>query len=823
MCNCFSTLNLPHFAAEMCELWGRELNSQTPFKHFGGKRCKGCCFHEFASVFAVILLLGFCFCAVCDELAMVSVPLGFEISMIDRSKTWVSQNGVFAFGFLDFSSKDGYVDGYGVGVRYNLGDKFANLPIWTVGGGLRVPENSTIRLNMDGRLVLVENPSGLIVWSSNTSSLGVQKATLLNSGNLVLIGSGDNVVWESFNSPTSTLLPGQSFHFPQTLRAPSTKSITSYYNFVIRRSGELALVWESNVTYWRAHLTSYGGFIEEARFDSTGVLGLLDDSSKIVWSISSKDIGDPSVVLRHLRIDSDGNLRIYSWDNAALKWKIGWQAVENQCDVFGSCGLYSLCGYNSRGPICDCLYENPFSWEKDFPDVDMPSSGCRKMVDLGNCKTNTSMMVLRHTVLYGLYPPLDVDMMLSEQACKEYCSNDSTCIAVTLRNDGSGVCTMKRTSFISGYRNPSTPATSFLKVCFVPEAVSAQGVHQHHTAKAIPLSPIEFTEHGVDSKSFLGAIALIVFVTGSVFVSIEILVVLFIYRRRQIKAQTRIPFGKDAQMNPHYSVLIRLSYEEVVELTANFGNQLGPSIYEGILPNKMPVIAKVLNYVATEKDFKMAVSTLGAMHHRNLVSVKGFCFELKHTIILYEYVPNGSLDNWLFKMEQGQKEQNWQQRLDIAFGVARALAYLHLECQQCIAHGNLKLENVLLDESLVPKLTDFGLKSLLGKEAASSSESLSERDIYMFGELLLQIVTGKRDIKDINVQDLTNNMNKELKLEESEGVERAVRIALWCMQNQPFLRPSIGEVVKVLEGTFSVDRPPSTFTFTQDQVEESQS
>ncbi|KAJ0021557.1 hypothetical protein Pint_31403 [Pistacia integerrima] len=807
----------------MCELWVRELNSQIPFKHFGGKRCKDCCFHEFASVFAVILLLGFCFCGVCDELAMVSVPLGFEISGFDRSKTWVSQNGVFAFGFLDFSSKDGFVDGYGVGVRYNLGDKVANLPIWTVGGGLRVPENSTIRLNMDGRMVLVENPSGLIVWSSNTSSLGVQKATLLNSGNLVLIGNGENVVWESFNSPTNTLLPGQSFRFPQSLRAPSTKSITSYYNFVIRRSGELALVWENNVTYWRAHLRPYDGVIKEARFDSSGVLVLLDASDKTIWSISSKDFGDASVVLRHLRIDSDGNLRIYSWDNAAHEWKIGWQAVENQCNVFGSCGLYSLCGYNSTGPTCDCLYENPFSWKNDFPDVDAPSSGCQKMVDLGNCKTKTSMMVQRHTVLYGLYPPRDVDMMLSEKACKEYCSNDSTCIAVTSKNDGSGVCTVKRTSFISGYRNPSYPATSFLKVCLVPQAVSAQGVNPHDMAKAIPLSPIEFTERGADGKSFLGAIALIVFVTGSGFLSIEILVFLFIYRRKQIKAQTRIPFGKDAQMNPHYSVLIRLSYEEVVELTANFGDQLGPSIYKGILPNKVPVIAKVLNYVATEKDFKMAVSTLGAMHHRNLVSVKGFCFEPKHTILLYEYVPNGSLDNWLFKMEQVQNEQNWQQRLDIALGVARALAYLHLECQQCVAHGNLKLENVLLDEKLVPKLTDFGLKSLLGMEAASSSESLSERDIYMFGEMLLQIVTCKKDIADINVQDLANSMNKELKLEESEGVERAVRIALWCMQNQPFLRPSIGEVVKVLEGTYSVDRPPSTFTITLDQVEESKS
>ncbi|KAK3204903.1 hypothetical protein Dsin_018949 [Dipteronia sinensis] len=805
----------------MCEIRLCKLKSEAPIRRFQGKSYKVCCFKRFGSVLALILFLGFAFYGVCDELTMVSVPIGFEISGLDRSKTWVSQNGVFAFGFLDTSSRGGDVDGYVVGIRYNLGDKSANMPVWTVGGGLRVSDNSTIRLNLDGRMVLFENPSGLIVWSSNTSGLGVQKATLLNSGNLVLMGGGDNVLWESFNSPTNTLLPGQSLHFPQTLRAPSTKSISSYYSFVIRRFGELALVWELNVTYWRAqgHLSSFGGLVKEARFDTNGVLGLFDTGDRTVLSISSKDFEGPQV-LRHLRIDSDGNLRIYSWAKVAHQWKVGWQAVDNQCNVFGSCGLYSLCGYNSSGPICDCLYEGSMNWGNDLSTVDSGSSGCRKMVDLGNCKMNASIMVLKQTVLYGLYPPLDTDLMLSEGACKEYCSNDSTCIAVTSKNDGSGVCTVKRTSFITGYRNPSVPATSFLKVCQVPQAVSARGINPSFIS--IPISPKGYIEHEGYSQNFVEAIGLIVLLTVSGFLSIEMFVFWFFYRRQQIMAQTRIPFRKDVQMNPRYSGLIRLSYEEVVEIIANFTNQLGPSVYKGVLPNKMPVIAKVLNNAVSEKDFRNAVSTMGAMHHRNLVSVRGFCFEPNHIILLSEYVPNDSLDNWLLNMEHEQNEGNWQQRLDIALGVARALAYLHMECQICVAHGNLKLENVLLDEKLVPKVTDFGIKSLLGNEAASSSESLPEKDIYMFGEMLLQIVTCKRDIMGSNLHNLVSNLNEELKLEgskDSEGIERAVRIALWCLQNQPFLRPSISEVVKVLEGTLSVDRPP-TFAFRQDQVNE---
>ncbi|KAH8522985.1 hypothetical protein H0E87_003594 [Populus deltoides] len=594
----------------MCVSRNKGVNYEKFIEHFQGKTRK---FERLSFVLAVFVFLGSVFCCFCIEVAMVSVPLGFEISGFDRSRTWVSQNGVFAFGFLESCSKEDEVDSFVVGIRYNLGDNEAvNVPVWSVGGGLRVSMNSTIRLSMDGRLILLDNPSGVIVWSSDTSSLGIRKASLLNNGNLVLVGIEDNVLWQSFNSPTSTLLPGQSLHFPQTLRAPSKKSTSSYYSFVIRHSGELALVWENNVTYWSNHVNLLGR-VKEAILDGNGLLGLIDTSNKTVWSISSKDFDEPSPTLRRLKMDSDGNLRIYSWNHVLHEWKVGWQAVENQCDVFGSCGLYSLCGLNSSGAVCDCLYQDSVNWGTGLSTVDSGSSGCKKMVDLGNCKMNTSMMVMRQTFLYGLYPPQDVDIMLSEKACKEYCSNDTTCIAATSKNDGTGICTIKRTSFISGYGNPSVSATSFLKVCLVPQAVSARGANPHVTAKPIP------TTRGGDGKNFTAAIALIVL-----------------------------------------------------------------------------------------------------------------------------------------------------------------------------------------------------------EEAASSSVSPSERDIYMFGEMLLQIVTCKRDILSENLNHLVEKTNEEPNSEDSiisEEVERVVRIALWCMQNQPFLRPSIGEVVKVLEGTLSVDRPPLGFALRLDQMD----
>ncbi|XP_021728815.1 G-type lectin S-receptor-like serine/threonine-protein kinase SD3-1 [Chenopodium quinoa] len=811
----------------MLAIWANQLNHGTPVKHFQGKSSK---VQSFISLYAsvalfvdVFILLGFTISGVCEEVGKASVPLGFEVSGFDKTTTWVSQNGVFSFGFLEggylTSINDDNNDGVYVGIRYNLGNKVANLPVWTVGGGLRVSENSTFRLSEDGRLVLFENTNGLILWSSNTSKLGVQKASLLDDGNLVLLNNQDEVVWQSFNSPTSSLLPRQSFHFPQSLRAPSTKSISSYYNFVIRPSGELALVWESNVTYWKS-----GGALSSpspistkaARFDSDGILGVFDATNKSIWSISSKDFQDSSVSLRHLRIDSDGNLRIYSWFDELKKWKVGWQAVENQCDVFGSCGLYSLCGFNATGPVCNCLHEGTIDGGSGSTGSDLSISGCKKLVDLSNCKMRTSMMVLKHTALYGLYPPHDFDVMLNEDNCKAYCSNDTSCIAATSKNDGSGLCTVKRTSFISGYNYPSLAAVSFLKVCLVPQAVSARNANPQGEGTANLLSSGRIIAHASAGK-FVTALGLIGLATALVTLTLEILV-WFVYHRQKDTVLTRIPFNKDAKKNPQYSALVRLSFEEIKELTSDFATQLGPSIFQGILPNQTPIIVKsLINVVVSEKDFRAAVSILGGTHHRNLVAVKGFCCDQKYKFLIYEFVPCGSLDKWLFDSERNTNELHLQERLNIALGVARGLAYLHLECQSCVAHGNLKLENVMLDQNLVPKLMDFGLQGIFQEEAGSSSESASERDIYKFGHMLLQITRVKRNpsLND-DVNRLISEIVETHGLEGRDGyesVERVVRIALWCVQTQPFLRPSIGEVVKVLEGTLSVDRPPSIFAF----------
>lgn len=154
----------------------------------------------------------------------------------------------------------------------------------------------------------------------------------------------------------------------------------------------------------------------------------------------------------------------------------------------------------------------------------------------------------------------------------------------------------------------------------------------------------------------------------------------------------------------------RFSYSKLQKATKNFSRKLGDgafgSVYEGTLPNGARVAVKMLEKTSVqgEKQFRAEVASMGAIRHLNLVRLHGFCSEGAHRLLVYEFMPNGSLDAWLFGKKQGEKLLDWEQRLNIALGTARALAYLHEECSDHIIHLDVKPENILLDHQFCPKV-----------------------------------------------------------------------------------------------------------------------
>lgn len=718
--------------------------------------------------------------------AVSQIPLGSKISVVDNN-LWVSPNGDFAFGF--FSRLD-QPNQYSVGIRFNSKSipHGKQIVVWVVGADAVVGNNSYFHLARNGELVLSDSLKG-VVWTSKTSQLAVASAALFDNGNLVLLNAEKDIVWQSFNIPSDTLLPGQNLSIQQTLRAASKHSMSSYYTLFMNVSGQLQLRWESHVIYWISNSPSISNLT--AFLSSDGALQLRDQRWKPVWSVFGKDYND-SIRYRFLRLDVDGNLRLYSWVEDSQSWSVVWQAVENQCNVFATCGQLGICLFSASATAdCQC----PFKLTNEsIPKCSIPFQR--------QCKT---MLDYEHTFLYGMYPPVDDAVSkISLQECKSLCVNDPVCTAATFTNDGTAKCLIKKTSYVSGYTNPSVRSVSFVKKCPDPVAVNPNLVHSS-PPDSLSKDPYKLCLPcliGPASGAFL------------VFFVFQLLLALYVYQKRKNGRKK----AALAYSCPNSNGLVILSSTEIKELTRNFEHQIGPTVFKGFLPNNQPVAVKDLKVAIEERKYRVAVSKIGSIHHKSLVKLEGYSSELHHRFLVYEYAKNGSVDTYMVDPKLSKK-LSWGKRIGICLNVARAICYLHNGCREFVSHGNLKCGNVVLDENLEAKVTEFGLWRVISE--TSSLDYSAGKDVEDFGKVVLTLVSGCRELGDLcewaykelmeghamNVLDKRMNGGAD-----PEELERVLRIAFWCLQTDQRMRPSMKEVVKVLEGTLSVDRPPPPFT-----------
>jgi serine/threonine protein kinase len=304
--------------------------------------------------------------------------------------------------------------------------------------------------------------------------------------------------------------------------------------------------------------------------------------------------------------------------------------------------------------------------------------------------------------------------------------------------------------------------------------------------------------------------------------------------------------------------IIAFRYTDLVRATKSFSEKLGGggfgSVYKGVLSDSKTTIAvKKLDGVSQgEKQFRAEVSSIGLIQHINLVKLIGFCCEGDHRLLVYEHMLNGSLDGHLFKKRDSAAVLSWNTRYQITLGVARGLSYLHESCRECIIHCDVKPENILVDASFVPKVADFGLAAFVGRDFSRilttfrgtagylAPEWLSgvaitpKIDVYGFGMVLMEVISGRRnsshetshntsstsssyDVEYFPVQAISKlhsgdvqslvdpQLHGDFNLEEAE---RVCKVACWCIQDNEFDRPTMGEVVRVLEGLQEIDIPP---------------
>ncbi|XXG70280.1 hypothetical protein AAC387_Pa06g3075 [Persea americana] len=288
--------------------------------------------------------------------------------------------------------------------------------------------------------------------------------------------------------------------------------------------------------------------------------------------------------------------------------------------------------------------------------------------------------------------------------------------------------------------------------------------------------------------------------------------------------------------------LVSFSYRELQIITKNFSEKLGRrsfgSVFKGSLPDSTSVAVKKLEGLKQgEKQFRVEVSTIGAIQHINLIRLHGFCSQGMNRMLVYDYMPNSSLDTHLF--EKNSETVDWNIRYQIALGTARGLAYLHEKCRECIIHCDIKPENVLLDAAFCPKVADFGMAKLIGREYNRVLTSIrgtigylapewisgvaitSKADVYSFGMMLFEIISGKRNSEKLGDGEsaffpcwAVGKIAKgevlallDYRLDGNANMEelmRASRVAYWCIQDDENDRPAMGNVVQILEGLIDV-------------------
>ncbi|KAM0918271.1 hypothetical protein ACQ4PT_008870 [Festuca glaucescens] len=288
-------------------------------------------------------------------------------------------------------------------------------------------------------------------------------------------------------------------------------------------------------------------------------------------------------------------------------------------------------------------------------------------------------------------------------------------------------------------------------------------------------------------------------------------------------------------------------YEDIMRMTENLsekyiiGYGASSTVYKCVLKNCTPVAVKKLyaQYPQSLKQFQTELETVGSIKHRNLVSLQGYSLSPVGNLLFYEYMENGSLWDVLHEGPSKKKKLDWVTRLRIALGAAQGLAYLHHDCSPRIIHRDVKSKNILLDKDYESHLTDFGIaKSLcvskthtstyvmgtigyIDPEYARTSRLNEKSDVYSYGIVLLELLTGKKPVDNecnlhhsILSKTASNAVMETVDPDISDTcqdlgeVKKIFQLALLCTKRQPSDRPTMHEVVRVLDCLVHPDPPP---------------
>lgn len=342
------------------------------------------------------------------------------------------------------------------------------------------------------------------------------------------------------------------------------------------------------------------------------------------------------------------------------------------------------------------------------------------------------------------------------------------------------------------------------------------------------------------------ALAFYITICCVAFITSKIIIAVLLYRRWKRKDMVyedgfaggkmvmfRSPMMQSLKSDALLKRTMRLSNKDIIG-SGGYG-----TVYRLNVNDSIAFAVKRLNRGSAERDrgFERELQAMGDIKHRNIVTLHGYCTAPRYNLLIYELMPNGSLDELLHGRSREKKPLDWSSRYRIAVGAARGISYLHHDCLPHIIHRDIKSSNILLDKNMEARVSDFGLATLmepdkthvstfvagtfgyLAPEYFDTGRATAKGDVYSFGVVLLELLTGKKPSDEAFLEEGTklvtwvkaviqdkreeHVLDSSLECSPVSEINHVFNIALMCLEPEPSKRPTMADVLKMLEQTKS--------------------
>ncbi|KAJ4726200.1 putative Serine/threonine-protein kinase receptor [Melia azedarach] len=682
-----------------------------------------------------------------------------------------------------------------------------------------VDPHGVLTISKNGNLFLL-NETNDIVWSSNISQkIESPVAQLLDTGNLVLMDNfrgttSESYHWQSFDYPSDTLLAGMKLGW--NLKTGLQRHLTSWRSADDPSPGNYTFRYDNLVLpqiclYQGSVKISCGGAWNGGSYGAnlqTNFLyerSLVHNEDELYYKFESYN--NPVIMI--MKLNPVGNVQRLIWKERTMRWEIIYSFPGNFCEHYGKCGDNSVCSMD-KTPNCECLegFKLKSQNNQTWPVTCVRSHS-------SDCKRRDRFLKLADIKLPDLLAvSLNESMNLKE--CEAECLKNCSCRAYANFNVtvGGRGCLMWYGDLID-IRKITKPYTGLS----VYIRVSASEQEKMKTNQDMLLFDVNMS---------------------------------ITTRANEFCNGDRAKKGRSKE-----SWLPLFSFASVSAATGNFcmRNKLGEGgfgpVYKGELLNGQEVAVKRLASQSGQglEEFKNEMMLIAKLQHRNLVRILGCCIEKSEKILIYEYMPNKSLDFFLFDPTK-KGLLGWRARVRIIEGIAQGLLYLHQYSRLRIIHRDLKASNILLDNNMNPKISDFGMARMFGGDELQANTNRIvgtygymspeyalegifsiKSDVFSFGILLLETLSSKKNTGFYNTDslnllglawDLWNEDRAEDLMDailENEAsylvLKRYINVALLCVQENAEDRPTMSEVVSMLTNELVNLRPPKQPAFSR--------